>query len=123
MFSYYGIAAGITISVINYVLLGFQFPVDGFYIHSFEIWLATTVVFYGSGNVGYSLLEYRLGQKQLVRGLLPTASVSLPCLFCSGVHSWRILCGSHFCEFRWLILRAVLRAPISISMIVSHPCM
>jgi hypothetical protein len=67
MFSYYGIAAGITISVINYVLLGFQFPVDGFYIASFEIWLATTVVFYGSGNVGYSLLEYRLGHRQLVR--------------------------------------------------------
>jgi hypothetical protein len=67
MFSYYGIAAGITISIINYVLLGFQFPVDGFYIHSFEIWLATTVVFYGSGNVGFSLLEYRLGHKQLVR--------------------------------------------------------
>jgi hypothetical protein len=72
MFSYYGIAAGITISIINYVLLGFQFPVDGFYIHSFEIWLATTVVFYGSGNVGYSLLEYRLGHKQLVCGRSPT---------------------------------------------------
>ena len=66
MFSYYGIAAGITIAIINYILLGFQFPVDGFYIHSFEIWLATTVVFYGTGNVGYSLLEYRLGHKQLV---------------------------------------------------------
>jgi len=70
MFSYYGIAAGITISIINYILLGFQFPVDGFYIHSFEIWLATTVVFYGTGNVGYSLLEYRLGHKQLWRGFL-----------------------------------------------------
>lgn len=68
MFSYYGIAAGITIGIINYILLGFQFPVDGFYIHSFEIWLATTVIFYGSGNVGYTLLEYRLGHKQLWRG-------------------------------------------------------
>ncbi|KAG5642257.1 hypothetical protein DXG03_003334 [Asterophora parasitica] len=66
MFSYYGIAASVTISVINYILLGFQFGVDGFYMHSFEIWLATTVVFFGSGTVGYSLLQYRLGQKQLV---------------------------------------------------------
>lgn len=66
MFSYYGIAASVTISIINYVLLGFQFPVDGFYMHSFEIWLATTVVFFGSGTVGYTLLEYRLGHKQLV---------------------------------------------------------
>jgi membrane glycosyltransferase len=65
MFSYYGIAAGATIGCINYVFLGFQFPVDGFYMHSFEIWLATTVVFFGSGNVGFSLLEYRLGMKNL----------------------------------------------------------
>jgi hypothetical protein len=103
MFSYYGIAAGITISVINYVLLGFQFPVDGFYIASFEIWLATTVVFYGSGNVGYSLLEYRLGHRQLVRTKpFPPSTASnilyLYLLSCSGVHSWRISCGSHFCE-------------------------
>jgi hypothetical protein len=52
-----GIAASITIGIINYVLLGFQFPVDAFYMHSFEIWLATTVVFFGGGNVGYTLLE------------------------------------------------------------------
>ena len=61
-----GIAASITISLINYVLLGFQFKVDGFFMHSFEIFLATTVVFWGSGTVGYTLLEYRLAQKKLV---------------------------------------------------------
>jgi hypothetical protein len=61
-----GIAGAITMAVINYVLLGFQFPVDAFYFHSFEIWLATTVVFFGSGNVGFTLLEYRLGEKNLV---------------------------------------------------------
>jgi cellulose synthase/poly-beta-1,6-N-acetylglucosamine synthase-like glycosyltransferase len=70
MFSYYGIAASITIGIINYVLLGFAFPVDGFYMHSFEIWLATTVVFFGSGNVGYTLLEYRLGKRELLWGFL-----------------------------------------------------
>jgi len=61
-----GIAASITISLINYVLLGFQFKVDGFFMHSFEIFLATTVVFWGSGTVGYTLLQYRLAQKKLV---------------------------------------------------------
>ncbi|RPD65196.1 hypothetical protein L226DRAFT_456355 [Lentinus tigrinus ALCF2SS1-7] len=69
MFSYYGIAAAITISIVNYVMLGFQLPVDGFYMHSFEIWLATTVVFYGSGNVGFTLLEYRLGEKSILGAL------------------------------------------------------
>ncbi|TFY78877.1 hypothetical protein EWM64_g5135 [Hericium alpestre] len=70
MFSYFGIAASVTIGVINYVLLGFQFPVDAFYMHSFEIWLATTVVFFGSGNVGFTLLEYRLGETNILRAAL-----------------------------------------------------
>ncbi|EPQ51585.1 hypothetical protein GLOTRDRAFT_140976 [Gloeophyllum trabeum ATCC 11539] len=70
MFSYYGIAASITIGIVNYVLLGFQFPVDGFYMHSFEIWLATTIVFFGSGNVGFTILEYRLGEKGLIMGFI-----------------------------------------------------
>jgi len=61
-----GIAASITIGILNYVLLGFQFPVDNFYMHSFEIWLATSVVFFGSGTVGFTLLEYRLGYKELL---------------------------------------------------------
>ncbi|ESK83191.1 glycosyltransferase family 2 protein [Moniliophthora roreri MCA 2997] len=70
MFSYYGIAAALPISLLNYVLLGFELPVDGFYMHSFEIWLATTVVFFGSGNVGYTILGYRLGERGLFEGLL-----------------------------------------------------
>ncbi|EPS98172.1 hypothetical protein FOMPIDRAFT_1024747 [Fomitopsis schrenkii] len=70
MFSYYGIACSITIGVINYILLGFQLPVDGFYMHSFEIWLATTVVFIGSGNVGFTLLQYRLGAEPLIKSFL-----------------------------------------------------
>ncbi|KAF7297159.1 Glyco-trans-2-like domain-containing protein [Mycena indigotica] len=70
MFSYYGIAASVTIGLINYVLLGFQFPVDGFYRGSFEIWLACTIVFFGTGTVGYTLLEYRLGHKDLIFGFI-----------------------------------------------------
>jgi hypothetical protein len=65
-----GIAAAVLISIINYVLLGFALPVDGFYIHSFEVWLATTIVFFGAGNLGYTLLEYRLGEKELVGAFL-----------------------------------------------------
>jgi len=63
--SYYGIAASLTIAILNFVLLGFQFHVDGFYMHNFEIWLACMVVFFGSGSVGYSLFEYRVGAKHL----------------------------------------------------------
>lgn len=65
MFSYYGIAASAVLSVFNYLLLGFAYEVDGFYLHSFEIWLACTVVFPGAGNLGFTLLEYRLGQRDI----------------------------------------------------------
>ncbi|EPQ53060.1 hypothetical protein GLOTRDRAFT_107162 [Gloeophyllum trabeum ATCC 11539] len=61
----YGIAAGFTLSIMNYLLLGFAVDIDGFYMHSFEIWLACTVVFPGLGNFAYTLLEYRLGLRSI----------------------------------------------------------
>lgn len=53
------------LSLLNYFILGWAADVDGFYLKSFEIWLACTVVFPGAGNVGYTLLEYRLGRKNI----------------------------------------------------------
>lgn len=70
MFSYYGIAASAILSVLNYLLLGLAIEVDGFYLHSFEIWLACTVVFPIAGNVSYTLLEYRLGQRDIFSSLI-----------------------------------------------------
>ncbi|KIK65212.1 hypothetical protein GYMLUDRAFT_386618 [Collybiopsis luxurians FD-317 M1] len=70
MFSYYGLAASAMLSVINYFLLGWAADVDGYYLKSFEIWLACTVVFPGAGNIGFTLLEYRLGRRNLFSALL-----------------------------------------------------
>lgn len=70
MFSYYGLAASFLLSVLNYLMLGLAFEVDGFYMHSFEIFLAVTVVFPGLGNVGYTLLEYRLGHRDFLSTFL-----------------------------------------------------
>ncbi|KIJ67352.1 hypothetical protein HYDPIDRAFT_108074 [Hydnomerulius pinastri MD-312] len=69
MFSYYGIAAAAVLSLLNYLLLGFQVEIDGFFLHSFEVWLACTVIFPGLGNLGFTLLEYRLGQRTLLSSL------------------------------------------------------
>ena len=60
-----GIAAGATLSLLNYFLLGFAVDVDGWYFHSFEIWLACMAVFPVSGTFSFSLLEYRLGYRSL----------------------------------------------------------
>ena len=70
MFSYYGIAAGAALSLMNYLLLGWAVDTDGFYLHSFEIWLACMVVFPGLGNFGFTLLEYRLGHRNLFDSLI-----------------------------------------------------
>lgn len=69
MFSYYGLAAAAVLSVLNYFLLGLSYEVDGFYLKSFEIWLACTVVFPGVGNLAFTLLEYRIGHRDLLSAL------------------------------------------------------
>ncbi|KAF9484563.1 hypothetical protein BDN70DRAFT_797466 [Pholiota conissans] len=70
MFSYYGLAASAFLSLLNYLLLGWAFNVDGFFMHSLEILLACTVVFPGAGNVSFTILEYRLGQRDLFSSAL-----------------------------------------------------
>ncbi|KAJ7364628.1 glycosyl transferase family group 2-domain-containing protein [Mycena albidolilacea] len=74
MFSYYGIAASTILSTLNYLLLGLALNVDGFYMHSFEIWLACMVVFPAAGNVGYTILEYRLGGRSLIDAAIENAT-------------------------------------------------
>ena len=64
-----GIAAAAILTLLNYLILGFQIQIDGFFLHSFEIWLACTVVFPGLGNLGFTLLEYRLGHRSLLSSL------------------------------------------------------
>ena len=64
------IAGSVAICVTNYVLLGFHFHIDNFYMRSFEVWLASAVVFIGSGVLSFVLLEYRLGYKGIARSFV-----------------------------------------------------
>ncbi|KAJ7829002.1 glycosyl transferase family group 2-domain-containing protein [Mycena olivaceomarginata] len=66
----YGIAAATVGSILNYLLLGLAPQLDRFYLHSFEILLACTVVFPGLGNLGFTLLEYRLGHRNFFAALI-----------------------------------------------------
>lgn len=65
-----GIAAATFGSIMNYLLLGLGPDLDRFYLHSFEILLACTVVFPALGNFGYTMLEYRLGQRKIFSALV-----------------------------------------------------
>ncbi|KAI0631810.1 glycosyl transferase family group 2-domain-containing protein [Trametes polyzona] len=70
MFSYYALSGAFFLSLMNYFLLGWNLPVDGYYEHSFEIWLACSVVFPGAGNLGFTMLEYRLGSRPLLDAVI-----------------------------------------------------
>jgi cellulose synthase/poly-beta-1,6-N-acetylglucosamine synthase-like glycosyltransferase len=70
MFSYYGVAASALLTLLNYFILGFNLEIDGYYLHSFEIWLACTAVFPAAGNIGFTILEYRLGHRSLISSLV-----------------------------------------------------
>ncbi|KAH9946762.1 hypothetical protein B0H21DRAFT_693218, partial [Amylocystis lapponica] len=59
------IAAAAILSTRHYFLLGWNITIDVVYEHSFEIWLACTVVSPGAGNLGFTLLEYCLGRRSL----------------------------------------------------------
>ena len=74
MFSYYGIAAAAPLSLLNYLFLGFADSVDQYYLHSWEIWLSCCVVFIGAGNVGFTLLEYRLGLRSMLDSFIENIS-------------------------------------------------
>ena len=103
MFSYYALSGAFVLSAMNYFLLGWNLPVgrcplllskvlltialqiDGYYEHSFEIWLACSVVFPGAGNLGFTMLEYRLGSRSLLDAVaenltwIPFLSVPVTC--------------------------------------------
>lgn len=67
-----GLAAGLVLSLSNYLLLGWGYEVDGFYLKSFEIWLACAIVFPVAGNAGFILLEYRLGHRSMLNAAYET---------------------------------------------------
>ena len=89
-----GIAAATLGGVLNYLLLGIGPQIDRYYLHSFEILLACTVVFPGIGNVGFTLLEYRLGQRNFFAALIenlrwiPFLCVNFPSPFQAPFSSW-----------------------------------
>ncbi|KAI6111864.1 hypothetical protein EDD16DRAFT_1694095 [Pisolithus croceorrhizus] len=72
----YGIAAAAALSSANHLLLGFDIQVDGYYLHSFELFLAILAAFPGLGNFGYILLEYRLWRRSLLDVFIETATWS-----------------------------------------------
>jgi hypothetical protein len=80
----------------NYLLLGLGPDLDRFYLHSFEILLACTVVFPGIGNLGYTLLEVRLGQRNFFAAMFENLRW-IPFLWVFGISFTFFVCGDWLC--------------------------
>ncbi|KAJ9105391.1 hypothetical protein QFC21_001761 [Naganishia friedmannii] len=60
IFSYYAIACSWPLTVLNYVLVGFDLPIDNFYLNGWKIAFVCILLFSGLSNVAAIVLRYRL---------------------------------------------------------------
>ncbi|WVQ83999.1 hypothetical protein IAT38_006144 [Cryptococcus sp. DSM 104549] len=60
IFSYYAIACAWFLSVFNYFIMGFDIPVDGYYLPSWQVNLVCIILFVGLCNIAFITLRYRL---------------------------------------------------------------
>ncbi|KAF9230491.1 glycosyl transferase family group 2-domain-containing protein [Melanogaster broomeanus] len=93
MFSYYGIATAAALSLLNYLLLGLQVDIDGYFLHSFEVWLACTVVLPRLVNLVFALLEYLPGHRTLF-SFFGGLSIHLSVALLTHLFSYNIMWGT-----------------------------
>ncbi|WRT65030.1 uncharacterized protein IL334_001972 [Kwoniella shivajii] len=60
IFSYYAISCAWILTVANYFIEGWNLPVDGYYLPSWEVTLVCIILFTGLCNVAFIVLRYRL---------------------------------------------------------------
>ncbi|PVF91458.1 hypothetical protein CPB86DRAFT_329264 [Serendipita vermifera] len=63
MFTYNSIAAAFSLSLFNYLFVGWRIPSDAFYLEGLGMWLSVTIVFPVGRNISFCLLKYRLGHR------------------------------------------------------------
>ncbi|EIW68701.1 hypothetical protein TREMEDRAFT_11927, partial [Tremella mesenterica DSM 1558] len=60
MFSYWAISCAWILSVGNYAIMGFDLPVDAYYLPSWQVTFVCIILFVGLCNVAFITLRYRL---------------------------------------------------------------
>lgn len=65
--TYYAIGASWVLILANYIAVGlYNGYLDKWYVESWRVWIAVTVVFSGAGNVALAVQRYRLDQRTLI---------------------------------------------------------
>ncbi|EPS28344.1 hypothetical protein PDE_03290 [Penicillium oxalicum 114-2] len=106
IFTYYAIASGMMLSVVNYVIVGlFNSEVDHIYLRSWGIWISLVVVFNGVASVAFSMARHQLKEMVFWKALLKSA-LWLPFLvvFFGGISlncAKAILCHAFSINIEW----------------------
>ncbi|KAF7712668.1 Glycosyl Transferase Family 2 protein [Penicillium ucsense] len=106
IFTYYAIASGMFLSVVNYVLVGlFNSEIDHIYLRSWGIWISLVVVFNGVASVAFSMARHQLKEMVFWKALLKSA-LWLPFLvvFFGGISlncAKAILCHAFSINIEW----------------------
>lgn len=106
IFTYYAMAAGMLLSVINYVIVGlFPDNLDQAYRQSFGIWISLLLVFNGVSSIAFSMLRHRLKEKTFWMALLESIKwLPFLILFFGGIslHCARaLLCHMFSINIEW----------------------
>ncbi|KAH8175129.1 glycosyl transferase family group 2 domain-containing protein [Sarocladium implicatum] len=106
IFTYYAIAAGLLLTLANYVLVGLFFQdLDQFYTPSWGIWVSLLVVFNGVASVSFSMTRHRLKEKSFWVTILETAKwLPFLMLFFGGISincAKALLCHAFSINIEW----------------------
>ncbi|KAH6954264.1 glycosyl transferase family group 2-domain-containing protein [Fusarium avenaceum] len=106
IFTYYAIAAGLLLTLINYVLVGlFFYDLDQFYTPSWGIWVSLLVVFNGVASVACSMTRHRLKEKSFWSAILEACKwLPFLVLFFGGISincAKALLCHAFSINIEW----------------------
>ncbi|KAM6513607.1 hypothetical protein FALCPG4_015992 [Fusarium falciforme] len=106
IFTYYAIAAGMLLTIVNYVLVGlFFYDLDHFYTPSWGIWVSLLVVFNGVASVSFSMTRHRLKEKSFWVTIIETIKwLPFLLLFFGGISincAKALLCHAFSINIEW----------------------
>ncbi|KAF5021882.1 hypothetical protein F66182_6073 [Fusarium sp. NRRL 66182] len=106
IFTYYAIAAGMLLTLVNYVLVGlFFYDLDQFYTPSWGIWVSLLVIFNGVASVSCSMTRHRLKEKSFWMAILEAAKwLPFLLLFFGGISincAKALLCHAFSINIEW----------------------
>ncbi|KAK0392498.1 hypothetical protein NLU13_1993 [Sarocladium strictum] len=106
IFTYYAIAAGMLLTIVNYVLVGLFFQdLDHFYTPSWGIWVSLLVIFNGVASVSFSMTRHRLKEKSFWVTILETVKwLPFLLLFFGGISincAKALLCHALSINIEW----------------------